>query len=147
MRLWVWTKKRAPLLMMVALAVFIFFARTREVNQKTEALANATSESARLKLEIVRLKTISMFPDSAMTVVVGQTYTNQVVDLDGKHFVNCLFDNVTLRFNGQAPFEMAMPRLVAFPKNILPIFSGKPVIMTIDIWITINRTNPTIPKK
>lgn len=34
--------------------------------------------------------------------VVGKMFQNEVVHLDGKHFVNCKFRNVRLRFSGEA---------------------------------------------
>lgn len=37
--------------------------------------------------------------------VSGLRFENEIVDIDGKKFVNCHFVNVKLRFNGTAPFQ------------------------------------------
>jgi hypothetical protein len=39
-------------------------------------------------------------------VIQGQEFNNEVVDLDGKQFLDCIFTNVTFKYNGTAPFEM-----------------------------------------
>jgi hypothetical protein len=35
----------------------------------------------------------------------GMTYKDEVVQIDGNNFIDCTFDNVTLRFEGEAPFR------------------------------------------
>jgi hypothetical protein len=35
----------------------------------------------------------------------GKTYKDETVQIDGNNFVDCTFDNVVLRFDGQAPFR------------------------------------------
>jgi hypothetical protein len=35
----------------------------------------------------------------------GMTYKDETVQIDGKNFIDCTFDNVTLRFEGKAPFR------------------------------------------
>jgi hypothetical protein len=35
----------------------------------------------------------------------GKTYKDETVQIDGNNFIDCTFDNVTLRFDGQAPFR------------------------------------------
>ena len=35
----------------------------------------------------------------------GKTYKDETVQIDGNDFVDCTFDNVVLRFDGQAPFR------------------------------------------
>jgi hypothetical protein len=37
----------------------------------------------------------------------GKTYKDEIVQIDGNSFVDCTFDNVVLRFDGQAPFRFA----------------------------------------
>jgi|HubBroStandDraft_6_1064221.scaffolds.fasta_scaffold690412_2 hypothetical protein len=37
-----------------------------------------------------------------LQAVYDKTYTNQVVDIDGHDFNRCIFDNVTIRYNGGA---------------------------------------------
>jgi hypothetical protein len=35
----------------------------------------------------------------------GKTYKNETVQIDGNNFIDCTFDNVTFRFDGEAPFR------------------------------------------
>jgi hypothetical protein len=35
----------------------------------------------------------------------GKTYKDETVQIDGNEFIDCTFDNVTLKFDGQAPFR------------------------------------------
>jgi hypothetical protein len=35
----------------------------------------------------------------------GKTYKNETVQIDGNNFIECTFDNVTFRFDGEAPFR------------------------------------------
>jgi hypothetical protein len=43
--------------------------------------------------------------DYPLTEYRGKTYKDETVQIDGNHFVDCTFDNVTFRFDGQAPFR------------------------------------------
>lgn len=38
----------------------------------------------------------------ATEVIHGHSYENQIIDIDGKHFIECTFTNVRWRFNGNA---------------------------------------------
>lgn len=38
--------------------------------------------------------------------IIGKSFRNERIVLDGKSFVNCRFDNVTMEYNGTAPFEL-----------------------------------------
>jgi len=35
----------------------------------------------------------------------GKTYKDETVQIDGNSFIDCTFDNVTFRFDGEAPFR------------------------------------------
>jgi hypothetical protein len=35
----------------------------------------------------------------------GKAYKDETVQIDGNNFIDCTFDNVTLRFEGEAPFR------------------------------------------
>jgi hypothetical protein len=35
----------------------------------------------------------------------GKTYKDETVQIDGNNFIDCTFDNVTFRFDGEAPFS------------------------------------------
>ena len=37
----------------------------------------------------------------------GKTYKDETVQIDGNNFIDCTFDNVTFRFDGEAPFRFA----------------------------------------
>jgi hypothetical protein len=37
----------------------------------------------------------------------GKTYKDETVQIDGNNFIDCRFDNVIFRFDGQAPFRFA----------------------------------------
>ena len=46
----------------------------------------------------------------------NKPFVNQEVELDGKRFENCTFQNVTLIYRGLKPFELGNSRI------ILPVF-------------------------
>ncbi len=39
--------------------------------------------------------------------VIGQTFRNRRVELDGYSYTNCTFENVTLVYRGEKPFDLA----------------------------------------
>ena len=41
--------------------------------------------------------------DNRLTVIHNRNYSKETVDLDGRHFIDCTFDQVTLRYHGTAP--------------------------------------------
>jgi hypothetical protein len=43
--------------------------------------------------------------DSPLKQVKDQTFANRTVQVDGNDFVDCIFDNVVFKFEGQAPFR------------------------------------------
>jgi hypothetical protein len=44
---------------------------------------------------------------TARTPVVGKTFRNEVVPVDGHSYSACTFENVTLLYKGEAPFDFA----------------------------------------
>jgi hypothetical protein len=46
------------------------------------------------------------FETREMVPVYRKTFTNEEVVLDGHHFIDCTFENVTFVYNGTAPFGM-----------------------------------------
>jgi hypothetical protein len=49
---------------------------------------------------------ISNFRDDfPLKQIRDQTFKNQTVQVDGNEFINCTFDNVVFKFEGQAPFR------------------------------------------
>ncbi len=47
--------------------------------------------------------------DPHYTTVRNHTFRNETVELDGKRFENCAFENATILFHGRAPTEMIDP--------------------------------------
>lgn len=45
--------------------------------------------------------------------IYGRTFVNETVELDGRHFVNPVFDNVTLFYRGTGPVFMENPAYVS----------------------------------
>jgi hypothetical protein len=43
--------------------------------------------------------------DFPLKQIRDQTFKNQTVQVDGNEFINCTFDNVVFKFEGQAPFR------------------------------------------
>ena len=43
--------------------------------------------------------------DFPLKQIREQTFKNQTVQVDGNEFINCTFDNVAFKFEGQAPFR------------------------------------------
>jgi hypothetical protein len=50
--------------------------------------------------------------DFPLNQVQGKTFKNETVQLDGNDFINCTFDNVILKFEGQAPFRFTNAHFV-----------------------------------
>jgi hypothetical protein len=46
-------------------------------------------------------------PDFPLTQIQSRTFKNETVQIDGNEFIDCTFDNVTFKFNGQAPFHFS----------------------------------------
>jgi hypothetical protein len=65
-------------------------------------------------------------PDFPFTEIRGKTFKNETVQLDGNAFIDCTFDNVTLKFDGQAPFRFTNDHFENRSK--LQITSSNPVI-------------------
>jgi len=63
------------------------------------------------------------------TPIVGKTFTNQRILLDGYSYNNCRFTNVTLVYNGTAPFDLANNTF----DGLLLVSSDGPEIMAIII--------------
>src|SRR5262249_20857471 len=43
--------------------------------------------------------------DYPLKEVRGKTFKEETVPIDGNNFIDCTFDNVALRFDGEAPFR------------------------------------------
>jgi hypothetical protein len=70
--------------------------------------------------------------------IVGKTYTQERVILDGHSFVDCKFDKVTLVYNGTAPFAFTHNTLIP-PINVA---SDNPAVLnTLSAAIEFERLN------
>src|SRR5215467_9673898 len=65
-------------------------------------------------------------PDFPLTEIRQKTFKNETVQLDGNAFIDCTFDNVTLKFDGQAPFRFTNSHFENRSK--FQITSNNPVI-------------------
>src|SRR5215471_15061257 len=81
-------------------------------------------------------------PDFPLKEIRGKTFKNETVQLDGNAFIDCTFDNVTLKFDGQAPFRFTNDHFEERSK--LQITSNNPIIKsTIElIGIFLKLQNP-----
>ncbi len=50
-------------------------------------------------------------------VITGHKYRSEVVELDGRDFVNCEFENVRFRFSGTAPFDLTGECKITMPQG------------------------------
>jgi hypothetical protein len=60
--------------------------------------------------------------------VLGHHFFNEVVVLDGKHFANCTFENVTLTYQGKGPVQMVNSRLIRHADSIVKIHTDNVVV-------------------
>ncbi len=51
------------------------------------------------------LSTSNFREDFPLKQIREKTFKNEAVSLDGNEYIDCTFDNVILRFDGQAPFR------------------------------------------
>jgi hypothetical protein len=54
--------------------------------------------------------------NASLTPVVGRSYRNERVSLDGFSYAECTFTNVTLVFEGRAPFHLAANEFNGAPR-------------------------------
>jgi hypothetical protein len=64
--------------------------------------------------------------DLPLKQIQAKTFKNETVQLDGNEFIDCTFDNVALKFDGQAPFRFTNDHFVEHSN--LAITSDNPVI-------------------
>jgi hypothetical protein len=65
-------------------------------------------------------------PDFPLKEIREKTFKNETVQLDGNAFIDCTFDNVILKFDGQAPFRFTNDHFENRSK--IQITSNNPVI-------------------
>lgn len=59
-------------------------------------------------------------------IITGKRFNNETVRLDGIHFVDCVFTNSTLEFEGTAPFSISGNSVVE--GNLLRVRSDNPIV-------------------
>jgi hypothetical protein len=65
-------------------------------------------------------------PEFPFKQIQGKTFKNETVQLDGNAFIDCTFDNVILKFDGQAPFSFTNDHFV--DRSKIAIVSNNPAI-------------------
>jgi hypothetical protein len=66
--------------------------------------------------------------DFPLKQIQAKTFKNETVQLDGNAFIDCTFDNVVFKFDGQAPFTFTNDHIVDRTK--IAIVSNNPLIKT-----------------
>ena len=64
--------------------------------------------------------------DFPLQQIRGKTFKNETVQLDGNAFINCTFDNVIFKFDGQAPFSFTSDHFESGSK--IGVRSNNPVV-------------------
>jgi len=65
--------------------------------------------------------------ENDLATVLNQDFKNQEIEIDGKRFRGCSFENVTLVFNGRWPFEIALNRFIG-AGNAIEVRGNTPAI-------------------
>ena len=65
-------------------------------------------------------------PDYPLTEIRGKAFKEETVQLDGNNFVDCTFNNVVLKFDGQAPFSFTNDHFT----GKFSLTSSNPVVKT-----------------
>jgi hypothetical protein len=64
--------------------------------------------------------------DYPLKEIRGKTFKDETVQLDGNSFIDCTFDNVTFRFDGEAPFRFTNDHFT----GKFSLTSNNPVVKT-----------------
>ena len=64
--------------------------------------------------------------DYPLKEIRAKTFKNETVQLDGNAFIDCTFDNVTFKFDGEAPFGFTNDHFS--PNSKYAITSNNPVV-------------------
>ena len=73
--------------------------------------------------------------------VVGRTFVNETILLDGKQFENCTFSNTSYLFEGTAPYKILQSKIIGSRKftTDVPMFKAVVYALT-DLGLTSNST-------
>ncbi len=67
--------------------------------------------------------------DFPLKQIQAKTFKNEAVQIDGNAFIDCTFDNVTFRFDGEAPFRFTNDHFE--PRSKVEVTSNNPVVKSI----------------
>jgi hypothetical protein len=68
--------------------------------------------------------------DKPLTQVFRQHYKNETVLLDGKNFIECTFENVTLLYQGTRPIQMINCKKIPGEGFLVTVQTDNPVVFT-----------------
>jgi hypothetical protein len=81
---------------------------------------------------------------ATMTTIHGREYRNLTVRVDGFNFIECTFENVTLIFDGQAPFQLTTAHFA--PGSSIRFGSTNLAVnQALYFWDKLREQYPTIP--
>ncbi len=74
--------------------------------------------------------------DAPLIRVVGEHYKNETVELDGNQFMDCTFEDVSLRYQGERPFLVVRCTFASKHSQVnVQIFSDNPIVgQTIELF-------------
>jgi hypothetical protein len=68
--------------------------------------------------------------DKPLTSVFRQNFKNETVELDGKNFVECSFENVTFLYQGTRPFQMINCKRISAERFLVSVRTDNPIVFT-----------------
>src|SRR3984893_15621974 len=68
--------------------------------------------------------------DKPLSQVLRQHYKNETVLLDGKNFIECTFENVTLLYQGTRPLQMINCKKIPAEGFLVTVRTDNPVVFT-----------------
>ena len=107
-----------------AIILFITFLFFHEnIQRKDDLIASLRMSEDNLKSEVAeaRKKSVAAVQavqdeqkqkDPSTVTITGHSYSNEIVDIDGKIFVRCTFTNVTLLYHGTGSATFIDPKLI-----------------------------------
>jgi hypothetical protein len=108
----------------VLLLIYISI-RNGTANTTSAAKSNESLTQSRIQRE---------FPttdwDKPLTQIFRQHYKNETVQLDGKNFVECTFENVTFIYQGTRPIQMMNCRKIPQEGFLVTVQTDNPVVFT-----------------
>jgi len=67
--------------------------------------------------------------DRPLQKMFRRKYKDEVVELDGNHFIECTFENVTMRYQGRRPYMATKTQFIGtLPEISVKITSDNPLV-------------------